>query len=194
MPTLQTSRLALVPATATHLQAELVSRAALGAALNAEVPTTSWPPELYDEDAVRYFLSLVLEHPEQSGWGPHYVVRRPIALEMPLLIGVGGFKGAPDEAESIEVGYAVVPEHQRRGYATEAVRGWVALAFASPSVQTIVGHTLPHLTASIRVLEQAGFRHAGQGNDLHAPAEERVLRYELSRDTFVSRVATGSAT
>ena len=108
MPTLQTSRLALVPATATHLQAELVSRAALGAALNAEVPT-SWPPELYDEDAVRYFLSRVLEHPEQSGWGSHYVVRCPTALEMPLLIGAGGFKGAPDEAESIEVGYAVGP-------------------------------------------------------------------------------------
>jgi len=193
MPTLQTSRLALVPATATHVQAELVSRAALGAALNAEVPT-SWPPELYDEDAVRYFLSWVLEHPEQSGWGSHYVVRCPTALEIPLLIGAGGFKGAPDEAESIEVGYAVVPEHQRRGYATEAVRGWVALAFGSPSVQTIVGHTLPHLTASIRVLEKAGFRHAGKGNDPHAPAEERAIRYELSRDTFVSRVATGSAT
>ena len=193
MPTLQTSRLALVPATATHLQAELASRAALGAALNAEVPA-SWPPEHYDEDAVRYFLSWVLDHPDQAGWGPHYVVRRPIALEMPLLVGAGGFKGAPDEAGSIEVGYAVVPEHQRRGYATEALRGWVEWAFASPVVRTIVGHTLPHLTVSIRVLEKAGFRHAGKGNDPHAPAEERVIRYELSRDTFVSRVATGSAT
>ncbi len=188
-----TSRLALVPATATHLQAEVVGRAALGAALNADVPP-SWPPELYDEDAVRYFLSRVLEHPEQPGWGSHYVVRRPTALEMPLLIGTGGFKGAPDDAGSIEVGYSVLPEQQRRGYATEALRGWVEWAFASPSVQTIVAHTLPHLTASIRVLEKAGFCYAGKGNDPHALAEERVIRYELSRDTFVSRVATGSAT
>ncbi len=87
-----------------------------------------------------------------------------------------------------------MPEHQRRGYATEALRGWVEWAFASPSVQTIVAHTLPHLTASIRVLEKAGSCYAGKGNDPLALAEERVIRYELSRDTFVSRVATGSAT
>lgn len=193
MPLLQTSRLSLVPATATHLRAELESHAALGKALHAEIPTT-WPPELYDEDAIRYALSWVLDHPNQAGWGFHYVLRRPTSFEVPLLIGTGGFKGAPDEAGSIELGYGILPEHQRHGYATEAVRGWIAFAFASPQVRTVVGQTLPHLTASIRVLEKAGFRCVGAGNDPFAPAGERVIRYELSRDGFSRGVATALAT
>ncbi len=181
MPPLQTARLALVPATATHLRAELEGHAALGKALNAEVPA-SWPPELYDQDAIRYSLSWVLDHPHQTGWGFHYVLRRPASSEPPLLIGTGGFKGAPDEAGTIELGYGVLPEHQRHGYATEAVRGWVDFAFASPQVRTVVGQTLPHLTASIRVLEKAGFRCVGAGRDPFAPPGERVIRYEFSRD------------
>jgi RimJ/RimL family protein N-acetyltransferase len=95
---------------------------------------------------------------------------------------MGGFKGAPDEAGSIELGYGILPEHQRHGYATEAVRGWIDFAFASPQVRTVVGQTLPRLTASIRVLEKAGFRYVGAGSDPSAPAGERVIRYELSRD------------
>jgi hypothetical protein len=55
---------------------------------------------------------------------------------------------------------------------------------ASPLVRTVVGQILPHLMASIRVLEKAGFRYVGAGNDPYAPAEERVIRYELSRDDF----------
>jgi len=193
MPILQTSRLALVPATATFLRAELESHAALARALNAEIPA-NWPPELYDQDAIRYSLSWVLDHPNQAGWGFHYVLRRPTSSEAPLLVGTGGFKGAPDEAGSIELGYGILPEHQRLGYATEAVRGWVDFAFASPPVRTVVGQTLPHLTASIRVLEKAGFRHVGAGNDPFAPAGEQVIRYELSRDDFNRSLATVPAT
>ena len=188
MSLLQTRRLVLVPATATHLYADLKSRAALGEALNVEVPT-SWPPELYDEDAIRYALSLVLDHPNQTEWGFHYVLRRPASSEATLLVGTGGFKGAPDEAGSVELGYGIVPEHQRNGYATEAVCGLVALAFASPQVRTVVGQTLSHLSASIRVLEKAGFRYVGAGNDPFAPAGEQVIRYALSRDAFSAGVA-----
>ena len=179
---LRTPRLDLVPATAAHLRAELVSREALAQELSVDVPPT-WPPELYDEDAIRYSLAWVLAHPDQAAWwGFHYIVRRPVTLEPPLLIGTGGFKGAPDEHGSIELGYGILPEHQGRGYATEAVQGWVAFAFASPAVRTVVAQTLPHLTPSIRVLEKAGFTFVGEGHDRHAPAGERVIRYQRRRD------------
>jgi ribosomal-protein-alanine N-acetyltransferase len=189
MPILQTSRLALVPATAMYLRAELESHAALGKELNARIPTT-WPPELYDRDAIRSAVSWVLDHPDQSSWGFHWVLRRQTSPDLPLLIGTGGFKGAPDRAGSIELGYGILPEHQRHGYATEAVRAWIEFAFASPQVQTVVGQTLPRLTASVRVLEKAGFRYVGVGNDPFAPAGERVVRYELRRNDFRRGVAT----
>lgn len=112
----------------------------------------------------------------------YYVLRSPVAVEPPVLFGAAGFKGAADEAGSVELGYGILPEYQRRGYATEAVLGLVAFALAPPRVRTVVGQTLPHLTPSIRVLEKAGFRYVGDGHDPHAPAGERVIRYERSRD------------
>ncbi len=128
MPRIRTARLQLIPATETHLRAELEGRLALAGALEAEVPPT-WPPELYDEDAVHYNLGWVLAHPDDVGWGFYYVVRRVGPGVTPLLIGTGGFKGAPDSAGAVEVGYGILPEHQRQGYATEAVGGWVRSSY-----------------------------------------------------------------
>jgi RimJ/RimL family protein N-acetyltransferase len=145
-----------------------------------EVPA-SWPPELFDEDGVRYMLTWLLDHPADSDWGLYYLVRRATPDTSPTLIGAGGFKGAPDAEGTVEIGYSVLPEHQRQGYATEAVEGWVRFAFASGRVTRVVGQTLRSLQPSIRVLERAGFRFAGAGEDPHAPAGEQVIRYELRR-------------
>ncbi|HZF10979.1 MAG TPA: GNAT family protein [Thermoanaerobaculia bacterium] len=73
------------------------------------------------------------------------------------------------------------PEHQRQGYATEAVGGRVQFAFASERVARVIAHILTSLGPSIRVLERAGFRYAGLGEDPHAPPGEQVVRYELPR-------------
>ena len=121
------------------------------------------------------------------------MLRQPIATEPLLPIGTGGFKGAPDECGCVELGYGIVPEQQRRGYATEAVRAWVDFAFAAPQVRIVVAQTLPHRTASIRVLEKTGFRFAGAGNDSFAPPGEPVIRYELARDDFGRNLVTVTA-
>lgn len=186
MPALQTARLDLVPATAAHLLAELESPAALAHALAIDVPR-GWPPapDLYDEDAIRHTLRWLHDHPDDAEWGFYYLARRA-AGERRSLIGVGGFKGAPDDDGTVEIGYAVVDDERRQGYATEAVLGWTHFAFAHPRVTRVIGQTLPSLTASIRVLEKAGFRPAGFGHDPDAPAGETVLRYELVRATFRS--------
>jgi RimJ/RimL family protein N-acetyltransferase len=59
----------------------------------------------------------------------------------------------------VEFGYGIVPSRRGRGYATEAARATVALAFTSPDVHTV--HAGAELTnpASIRVLEKAGLTH-----------------------------------
>jgi RimJ/RimL family protein N-acetyltransferase len=90
----------------------------------------------------------------------------------PLLAGVSGFKGPP-RGGVVEIGYGVVAEFQRRGLATEAVAGLVRWAQAHPGVQMVAAHTLPELTASIRVLEKNGFMQRG------APEEEGAIRFEL---------------
>jgi RimJ/RimL family protein N-acetyltransferase len=185
MPLLQTPRLDLVPATAAHLRADLQGRLALERALAIDVPP-SWPPEFYDEEAIRFTLTWLLAHPGDADWGFYYLARRTPPGAPRLLVGAGGFKGGPDDEGTVEVGYSILREHQRQGYATEAVVGWARFAFESPKVARVIGQTLQSLGASIRVLEKAGFRAAGVGHDPHAPEGEQVLRYELSRESFLA--------
>lgn len=166
-----TPRLQLVPATIASLEAELArDHAALSALLAALVPR-GWPPDLYDDDARRYSLSKLRESPAQAVWWTWYILLPQIGGNA-LLAGVSGFKGPP-RGGVVEIGYGVVAEFQRRGLATEAAAGLVRWAQAHPGVQMVAAHTLPELTASIRVLEKNGFMQRG------APEEEGAIRFEL---------------
>jgi RimJ/RimL family protein N-acetyltransferase len=173
-----TSRLRLIPATEAHLHASLQGNAALAAAVGRVVPA-SWPPEHFDAGAVQFTLDWLKRYPRDAKWGFYYI-------ELPgpdggpgTLVGAGGFKGAPDADGIAEIGYSVMPDFQRRGYALEAVMGWVALAFQQPKVQMLCAHTLASGQASIGVLKKAGFRQVGRGHDPGAPPEAAVIRFEL---------------
>jgi len=169
---LTTERLELVRASAERLRADLTGPAALAVALAAIVPD-NWPPDLYDRRATEWSLRYAEEHPVHLQWGMYYVID-PGAPEGPTAAGVVGFKGAP-EGGVVELGYSILPQFRRRGYATEAVAALVELAFAHDEVERIAAQTLPDLSASIGVLLRSGFVLMGAGTDSGA------IRYELGR-------------
>lgn len=170
-----TPRLVLLAATAAMLRAELEGLDALAAATGARVPA-DWPPELYDRDAVLYSLAAAEASPDDPPrWGSWYVVE-PAADGGPgTLVGMCGFHAPPTPEGDVEVGYGLLPAARGRGYATEAARALTAYAFADPRVRRVVAETLPHLDASIRVMERAGFVPADDA------ASPEVVRYELRR-------------
>ena len=154
-----TERLELIPATAKMLREN-----------DAGVPfAAGWPPELYDDQAANWTLER-LNAGGDPAWYTYYFVRR----HDPLVIGVGGYTGPPADGE-VEIGYGVMPEHQRRGYATEATRALVSRAFDHDEVERVIAHTLPGLVPSIGVLEKCGFRFAGEGK------EPGTIRFEMAR-------------
>jgi [ribosomal protein S5]-alanine N-acetyltransferase len=167
---IRTRRLELRPARVADLEAELAGRDALSAQLGVGVPT-DWPPELYDEAAMRYSLDVVRAAGGDSAWAMYYMVEPDRAT----VVGVCGYKGPPDADGTVEVGYSVVREFRRNGYATEATSGLMIRAFAEPSVMRVVAQTLSDLTPSVGVLEKLGFRFAGTGD------EPGVVRYEFTR-------------
>jgi [ribosomal protein S5]-alanine N-acetyltransferase len=171
-----TERLELVPATTELTQAALHGEAALAAALGASVPAT-WPPEFLDPPALEFTLERLREGPEQAGWWLHFVVLARGATGR-LLVGSGGYKGPPSPDGTVEIGYGIVRDHQRRGYASEAVRGLLGRAFAKPAVQRVIAETLPELTPSIGVLTKCGFHLTGEGS------EPGVIRFELTRADY----------
>jgi len=48
-----------------------------------------------------------------------------------VVVGTAGFKGPPGADGVVEIAYGVVPEHQGKGFATEAARALVAYAFST---------------------------------------------------------------
>ena len=98
-----------------------------------------------------------------------------------MLVGTCGFKGPPTADGTVEIGYGILPEFRRHGYATEATQGLITHAFAHPEVARVIAETFPDLFPSIGVLRKIGFSYAGEGS------EPGVVRYELRRaDTHVS--------
>ncbi|HET9233130.1 MAG TPA: GNAT family N-acetyltransferase [Candidatus Eisenbacteria bacterium] len=168
---IRTERLDLVPGTPQSIQACLDGRSAMAAVLDARVPA-SWPPEFLDDDALRFTLDRLASGPDQAGWWLHFVVLR--GSEGRVIIGSAGYKGPPAEG-AVEVGYGIVPDHQRRGYATEVVRGLLGHAFSVPVVERVIGETYPTLIASIGVLRKCGFRNVDGGS------EPGVIRFAISR-------------
>lgn len=169
--TIQLDRLELVAATKELLEAE-DDLERLSQHLRADVPA-NWPTPLYDSDARQFFLTVVSQNPEAVGWTAWYILL-PDESGKKTLIGSVGACGLPDSDGKIVIGYSLLDQFHGKGYATEALRGFLNWAKREPSLRKVVADTFPHLTASIRVLEKNGFIRSGVGTD------EGSIRFELS--------------
>ena len=67
----------------------------------------------------------------------------------------------PEAWRTSELGYVFHPDHWGRGYATEAVRGLLDLAFGQWGVRRVTARCNPDNAASWRLLERVGFRREG---------------------------------
>jgi len=132
--------------------------------LGAHVPD-EWPPGEYDRPAIEQFRARLIETPDDVGWYSWYALLRSGGLELPALVGAGGFFGPPNVEGAVEIGYSVVSAYTGKGYATEMVRALVEYAFQTQRVTRIVAHTTRGNVGSVKVLEKAGFHFAGPGQD-----------------------------
>jgi len=153
-----TRRLTLVPASVALARAELHDRGAFAEMLGAVVPE-AWPPRT-TADVLPLFLSWLEAAPDRVGWFSWYALLRDATDAGSILIGGGGFLGPPQDG-TVQMGYSVLPEFQRRGYATEMVRGLASWASVHPSVAVVAAETEWDNPASVRVLERSGFQAAG---------------------------------
>jgi ribosomal-protein-alanine N-acetyltransferase len=161
-----TKRLRLVPMTHECTTAKPEDREPIARAAGATVPER-WPVEHYDQEVLDQMRE-VLEHDPEHEWVLRYIVAGDVVAGM---FGAG----TPDAEGRIFIGYSVLPEMQRRGYASEALEAVIEWAFARPEVRIVAGETYPHLLASIRTMERCGLRFVGAGSG------EGIIRYERTR-------------
>ena len=74
--------------------------------------------------------------------------------KMIAFLGDMGFKGKPNEDQTVEIGYGFIEKYWNQGYATEAVRELIDWAFKTGEVETIIAETLIDNYSSMRVLEK----------------------------------------
>ena len=176
--TLKTERLELVAGTVGLFRVQVDDREFLGRKLGARVPA-EWPPPLYDQGAMDWMAKYLEENADAGGWTFYFIILPAGDAEgQGTLIGGVGFKGTPSDDGTVEIGYSMVPQFQRSGYATEAAGALVRWAFSQPGVTRVIAETYPELLPSIRVLEKNNFHFIGDGS------EERVIRYAITREEY----------
>jgi [ribosomal protein S5]-alanine N-acetyltransferase len=158
MSRLHTNRLDLLPLTLAHLETALFSIPQLAEELGMQIV-----PSLVEGNAGRAVHMKVEkmgsmpteDHPWQTYW--LIVLKTGNAG-----IGLVGFKGKPDAAGEVEIGYGIDPAYQGKGYMTEAVGALVNWAFAHPECKAITAHGVrPDNFASQKVLVKNGFSETG---------------------------------
>lgn len=165
---IKTKRMYLVPATVKLYLLELHDREGFASTLGAKVPET-WPPDQMTPEVIEEFISRMKAR-DRKVWSFYWLLCRQES-EVPVLVGNGGFLCHNNEI--LELGYSVLSEYQRKGYATEAVRSMLEWAFPNLQKDRIIAYTYPYLKASIRVLEKNGFLFKGKAQN------EGMLLYEL---------------
>lgn len=97
----------------------------------------------------------------ERGFGVWVIVERATGT----VVGDAGFHGPPD-AGVVEIGYSVVPDRRRRGYASEAATALSRWALRRPEVRAVVASCAATNVGSIRTLERSGFTRVGADGDL----------------------------
>jgi len=93
-------------------------------------------------------------------WSTTFLIRRH---EDGRVVGGCGFKTAPTHGR-VEVGYGVAPAAQKQGAATAALEMLLEVA-RNAGASEVLAEIAPSNFASMRVVEKAGFRRAGERLD-----------------------------
>ncbi|MDD4851175.1 MAG: GNAT family N-acetyltransferase [Gemmiger sp.] len=117
-------------------------------------------PEM--RQAYAEMLAAMRALPGREEWGAEWQVALRDGL---VTIGGIGFKGPPDAAGRVELGYGIDLPYQGNGYATEAVQALVNWCWQQPGVAQVLAQTEPGNATSQRVLAKCGFVRDGNGEE-----------------------------
>jgi ribosomal-protein-alanine N-acetyltransferase len=172
MPKLETNRLLYLPYSLELKKVTLQNKSLLANLIGARVPE-DWPgPDLMD--ALPFFIERMELDPSGEVWDGIIIHK-----QNKVVIGDIGFKGGPNAAGVVEIGYSIIPAYRNRGYATEMVHCLITWAFQQPDIRAVIAECLDDNTGSIKVLEKLGMRRTAlYGN---------MLKWEIRKEEWEHR-------
>jgi ribosomal-protein-alanine N-acetyltransferase len=167
VPTFETRRLRLVPFSLDLKKAAMYDRARLIQMLGVSIPE-QWPgPDL--AEALPFFVENMEKAPTDPVWD--WLAIHTLDQSV---IGDIGFMGGPDQNEVVEVGYSIVPDYRKQGYATEMARSLIEWALQEKGIKGITAACLNDNIGSIKVLEKIGMH--------QVEPDGNMLQWEIRKD------------
>jgi [ribosomal protein S5]-alanine N-acetyltransferase len=117
----------------------------------------------------RRFLEFRLGQLRRDPTVQRWLARAIVLRNEQSMIGSIGFHGEPGVnaaavPDALEIGYAVLPSHRGRGYATEAVEGLLGWA-RQQGIEQFVASVAPDNTPSLAIIRKLGFVRTGEHID-----------------------------
>lgn len=168
---IETPRLCLVACSLPLYEAILRHDQELAAYLGVEV-ASGWT-EFGDEPSV-YSMERVRVNPAEELWWQYLAIHK----KDDKLIGAGGYKGAPNRYNVVEIGYEIRPEYRNQGYATEFAQGLIAHAFSDETIKVVQAHTLAEPNASTHVLKKCGMNFV---EEMYDPDDGTIWQWKVER-------------
>lgn len=110
--------------------------------------TEGWPEEDFKEVLPIIKDNLVKGVPEK------FQVWLFIERATNTIVGSGGFKGVPNEAGEIDLGYGIAEEHREKGYGFEGARALLQWAFTEEGVKAVTASCLKTNEPSNKILNK----------------------------------------
>jgi [ribosomal protein S5]-alanine N-acetyltransferase len=136
-------------------------------------------PDYCLTERARWLWRLRVDQMTAEPGSAQWIVRAAVAEPEGVVVGWAGFHGPPDENGMVEIGYTVVPEHRRQGYARAMVRALLRRAAAENEVRTVRASISPENAASLATIAGFGFAHVGEQWD---EEDGRELIFEVPAD------------
>jgi len=137
-----------------------------------------WGPNSV-EDTKKFVDSVVAE----AKIAPRFKFNLAVCLKDGLLIGGNGIRRESQNSCVANLGWAINPEFQNRGYASEAAAGLIKFGFESLNLRVIYATCDARNSASFKVMEKVGMKRVGllEKNLMQKGHMRDSLRYEICR-------------
>ncbi|UOX35558.1 GNAT family N-acetyltransferase [Flavobacterium sediminilitoris] len=121
----------------------------------------SWP----DNDVIETLPKIInnLSQVESPTGFESWMIIKKETLE---IIGDLGFKGYNHKEENIDIGYGIIEEERRNGYAEEATKELIKWAFSTGLIKEITAKCLIENTGSINLIKKLNFIEAKRDHEM----------------------------
>ncbi len=175
MLVLKTKRMELHALTRDQLNLALENVDSLSKALKAVIPADVFSNESRQAMLIK-LTRMDFVDPVMHPWYTYFLLLDAAERRG---MGVCGFKGAPTQFGSVELGYAIHEDFRNRGLMTEAVSALVDWAFRQDGCDRVTAETLRENIASQRVLQKAGL--------VYDRGHEHMIYWKIDRADWAAR-------